>query len=91
MKKYYDSDPQKRRKLYNDKYIDFMNDVITSEGKSVGLENPVNFRELLWHCFPLFEKGGEYAKKANSIIRNTEFKKCHFITHPRIPASLDVG
>ncbi len=36
MKKYYDSDSQKRRELYNDKYIDFMNEVVTAEGKTVG-------------------------------------------------------
>ncbi|MCD6322437.1 MAG: hypothetical protein J7L77_05365 [Clostridiales bacterium] len=79
MKTYIDTGMDSRRKLYNDKYIDFMLEVITPEGKSVGLENPIGFREVLWHCFPLFEKGGEYAKRANSIIRNTEFKMCHFM------------
>lgn len=68
-----------RRKLYNEKYVSHMLDVITPDGKSKGLEVPVNFREILWHCFPLFEKGGEYAVRANSIIRNTEFKRCHFM------------
>ncbi len=79
MKRYYESNSHERRDLYNEKYIDFMLNVITPEGKSVGLENPIGFREVLWHCFPLFEKGGEYAKRANSIIRNTEFKMCHFM------------
>ena len=79
MRFYNDAGNMDRRELYNSKYIDLMLEVITPEGKSVGLENPIGFREVLWHCFPLFEAGGEYAKRANSIIRNTEFKKCHFM------------
>ena len=79
MMKYYDSDSKVRRELYNRKYIEFMLDVITPDGKSEGLETPIGFRSIAWHCFPLFEAGGEYAKRANSIIRNTEFKKCHFM------------
>lgn len=76
---YYSDGINHRRKLYNEKYLKHMDNIITADGKSIGLETPVNFREIVWHCFPLFEAGGDYAKKANSIIRNTEFKKCHFM------------
>lgn len=79
MRKYIDTGMEKRRRTYNEKYIDFMYEIVTPDGKSHGLENPINFRELLWHCFPLFEAGGEYAKRANSIIRNTKFELCHFM------------
>ena len=68
-----------RRRIYNMGYLDHMLDVIKTDGSSPGLENPIGFREVLWHCFPLFDAGGEYASKANSLIRNTEFKKCHFM------------
>ena len=68
-----------RRNIYNKRYLEHMLEVIKADGSSPELENPVGFREVLWHCFPLFEAGGEYAKRANSIIRQTEFKRCHFM------------
>ncbi len=79
MNTYSGNGAQERRALYNKMYIDKMLEVITPEGGTVGLERDIGFRETAWHCFPLFEAGGEYAKRANSIIRNTKFDKCHFI------------
>ena len=72
-------DFETRRKLYNDKYIEHMLDVINEDGSSNGLATPVGAREVVWHCFPMLESGGKYAIKANSILRNMEFKKCHFM------------
>ncbi len=76
---YHGSGTDMRKQQYNEKYIGFMIDVITADGKTVGLNHQIGFRSVLWHCFPLFEAGGAYAEMANSIIRNTEFKKCHFV------------
>ncbi len=79
MNMFIDTGMELRKDQFNEKYINHMLEVITPEGRSIGLTNPVGFREVLWHCFPLFESGGAYAKRANSIIRHTEFKKCHFM------------
>jgi hypothetical protein len=56
-----------------------MFDVIASDGSTAGLEGDIGFREGAWHCITLFEMGGKYAERANSIIRSTEYGKCHFI------------
>ncbi|MBN1624022.1 MAG: hypothetical protein JXN10_07910 [Clostridia bacterium] len=73
------NDIKARRQLYNEKYLTHMLDVIKDDGSSPDLAVPVGAREVIWHCFPLFEMGGKFAEKANSIIRNMEFRKCHFM------------
>ncbi|MFO7612495.1 MAG: hypothetical protein R6W99_08460, partial [Clostridia bacterium] len=79
MKTFHDSGASGRRQKYNGMYLEKMLQVIDPSGKSVGLETPVNFREAVWHCFPLFEAGGKLAERANSILRGTKFEKCHFM------------
>lgn len=79
MTKYFDNGYMGRRALFNRMYADRMFDVIASDGSTVGLDRDIGFREGAWHCITLFEMGGEYAERANSIIRGTEYGKCHFI------------
>ncbi|MDX1359332.1 MAG: hypothetical protein R3232_10920, partial [Clostridia bacterium] len=79
MKTFVNSGIKSRRKQYNRKYLEHMLEVITPDGKSPGLAAPIGCREIAWHCFPLLEAGGPYAKRANSILRNMQFKSCHFM------------
>jgi len=68
-----------RRALFNERYLEHMLEVILEDSTSPALENPVGSREIVWHCFPLFEAGGEYASRANSILRHMELRICHFM------------